>query len=1051
MSNPRGAVNGQASIPLIEIGSFVAPRPDKSEFIGSASGIFFANTVFRAFTALFSPTISSTSGPAGDAGHADTRDPGSVHSHLVATERSWEHAEGLPVDSGPATPGTRSYGIPNPGLGMAPPPATAKKLLMLYFRLWHPFFPFLHGPSFVNQLNQFYDRAGGSETDKDAHESPQRRLCRAVIFQCIFNISASTQDNDILQPSSRIQSGSALTGLLGVVCENPDVYSLQALLSMTLYLTTSMSLRAASTVHGALTRVLYHSGFHRCPYRYIQLPRDTCDIRQRIFWSAYILDRQLSQALGHPTVLRDSEIDVCIPGMVELHKPVGAPENQDNVHAHLPKDLPSRDRTDGSVSDPSNHTDHREAAIEAADIFIQSPLHHRQICKNGVGEYILGYLVTYWRLVGTVMDLFHRSIHKRSITWEMVLDITSRAHSWWNGLPLSFQDDLPSSLDELDAPFADYFAVLMDFKYSLQTALGASRSIIQKLKPYQHRRDSLLLACPGTLSATWMAGLVAVYAGRLELYPAQKAESDLDGCLALLETMNTRWSSAGHCHRALKTLRDKLKQRYSEGPANMTPTTLRRESGRTISAASTHLGVNEERRFKRRRLHGDTAPVQQQVQVPSNDSGLPPFPPEDQNWQPILQYIGPDFGFDADIFTYEAEDFANQEFNGELCNSVAYAYNTQQFPASIGTFSISAAMMEASTSQVLIGINGFGRIGRNVFRASLTPSNVRVAAINHTCVTAEDLIYLINHDSTHRGFATPITASKMVAVSQTCLRVGDHIVTLFSSRNPEKLDWASAGVEYIAECTGKLTTTSLASAHLKAPGVKNVIISAPSKDAPTIVYGINHTEYSFEMKVVSCASCTTNCVAPVAMILDSEFGIEQAFLTTIHASTQSQSILDGLANISPPNLREICFWKHHSGNDWGSRSSCESVAISRRTDIFNITAGSSRETSLDKLLNRLRTAAGQLPYGVLDVCDEELVSCDFIGNPCSAVVDAKACSALNSRVSGPIIPNTQDQGCSVNQQQFFKLVAWYDNEWAYSSRILDLIGHIAEYNKAFGV
>ncbi|CAM1501333.1 Fc.00g104950.m01.CDS01 [Cosmosporella sp. VM-42] len=508
MSVPSaGAATGPASIPLIEIGSFVAPRPDKSEFIGSASGVFFANTVFRAFASLSSQSSSTSApDPASEAENAGVPDPGSVHSHLVATEgpTSWDNTQVITVGDGPGTTGARSYGVSTPGLGVAPSPATARTLLMVYFRQWHPFFPFLHGPRFFSQVNQFYDRDAGTDSDAGAYANSQ----------------TSTQAKGTLEPPSLIQDASALTRILGVICENPDIYSFQALLAMTLYLTTTMSLRAASTVHGALTRVLYHSGFHRCPYRYVQLPQDMCGIRQRIFWSAYILDRQLSQALGHPTVLRDSEIDVCIPGTVELHKPVGAQENQEGVHAHLPKDLPIRDQAGGCCDD---------VAAQSEDISIQSPAHYCQSAKDGVGE-------------------------------------------------------------------------------------------------------------------------------------------NLEQCLTLLNIMSARWSSAGQCEAALKMLREKLKNWSGGGLGNAVSTNLGLlDNIRVDSAAVAPVGLNEERSNKRRRVQNDIIPSQNQFQNLNDGSGLSLNPSDIQNWQPILQYIGPDFGFDADIFTCQggSNGFPNQELNGE--------------------------------------------------------------------------------------------------------------------------------------------------------------------------------------------------------------------------------------------------------------------------------------------------------------------------------------------------------------------------------------------------
>ncbi|KAL1874750.1 hypothetical protein VTK73DRAFT_227 [Phialemonium thermophilum] len=355
--------------------------------------------------------------------------------------------------------------------------------------------------------------------------------------------------------------------------------------------------------------------------------------------------------------------------------------------------------------------------------------------------------------------------------------------------------------------------------------------------------------------------------------------------------------------------------------------------------------------------------------------------------------------------------------------------------------SAAAAYTKSEKTYIPVGINGFGRIGRNVFRASLLRTDVRVVAINHTCATAEDLLFLFRHDSIHREFAKDVGASVAVVDDKT-LRVGDHEVTLMSSRDPTQLDWASAGAQYIAECTGKMKTRALASGHFTSRGVRNVVISAPSDDAPTIVYGVNEADYrpsGGTMDVISCASCTTNCVAPVAKVLDQEFGIEEAFVTTVHAATQSQSILDGYKSKSKRSGRSVI------GNiipaSTGAAKAVAKVVPSLQgklsamalrvpvadVSVVDLTVHVRTPTSLEVVLDRLRAASRSLPSGVLGVCEEELVSSDFIGNACSAVIDAPGCSEMNST--------------------FFKILAWYDNEWAYSTRILDLIAYIAGRNE----
>ena len=219
--------------------------------------------------------------------------------------------------------------------------------------------------------------------------------------------------------------------------------------------------------------------------------------------------------------------------------------------------------------------------------------------------------------------------------------------------------------------------------------------------------------------------------------------------------------------------------------------------------------------------------------------------------------------------------------------------------------------LESSPCQ--IGINGFGRIGmvdglfsrlprltpiigRNVLRASLLRQDVQIAAINHTCNSIADVIALLMHDSTHGPLSRLVTGLLSVcALPNGNLSVNGHEIRLLSERDATKIPWAVLGVEYVAECTGKFRSSALASAHVTFGRAKKVLISAPCADAPTFVYKVNTSEYNRhkQTSVYSCASCTTNCLAPILKVLDSAFGVDQALMTTVHASTQSQHVLDG--------------------------------------------------------------------------------------------------------------------------------------------------------------
>lgn len=540
--------------PPIEIGSFVTLAPDDSEFIGSGSGVFFANTVFRAFARL---------APAGDTGHGRTGegagagnsapDPGSAHTYLVAPEDGTEQTadSGARQQGGPETPDSRgrSYGVVAPGLGVAPPPETAQKLLMLYFRNWHPFFPFLHGPTFMQSIDSFYSEEAYSD-DAPALLHP-KRLARAITFQCIFNIAALASGQE-LDPVSRIQSSSTLTSLIGIIFTNHDIATLQALLAAELYLTTTMSLRAASTISGALTRTMYNSGFHRCPSRYVQLPSDKSDIRKRVFWCAYVLDRFLSQALGHPSSIEDAHVDVCIPGMTELHRAVrpwesvatGQSTLNEEVLDHLPKDR-TTEVHDENESTPAQG---RMSTIMGSDDSLStcSPAQHHIAATKEANSFVLSYFVTYSRLMGEIVSDFHRSIHCRTINHERIQNITYRIHCWWNSLPSAFQDETydvaVAGSSQAKSPFVAFFTMLhnylillvnrpflslptdrKEFRSSLQTALSASRSIVVNLRRYGD--DLFLMAWPGTLSAMWMSGLIIAFASLLGSYPLAKGSS----------------------------------------------------------------------------------------------------------------------------------------------------------------------------------------------------------------------------------------------------------------------------------------------------------------------------------------------------------------------------------------------------------------------------------------------------------------------------------------------------------------------------------------------
>ncbi|GAA6018669.1 hypothetical protein JCM10207_009003 [Rhodosporidiobolus poonsookiae] len=335
----------------------------------------------------------------------------------------------------------------------------------------------------------------------------------------------------------------------------------------------------------------------------------------------------------------------------------------------------------------------------------------------------------------------------------------------------------------------------------------------------------------------------------------------------------------------------------------------------------------------------------------------------------------------------------------------------------------------------LIGINGFGRIGRAAFRASLERKDLQVVAINHTAPSLKYLLHSILWDSTHG----PCKHAADLAIDEetNSLVFRGRRIALSSERDPTKLDWAASGAEYVIESTGKMLTVETASQHVQA-GARKVIISAPSKDAKTIVVGVNRKEYSPDMTVVSNASCTTNCLAPLAKVLNNAFGIKSGMMTTIHASTSSQHILDGY------NKKSVRLGRSVASNiiptSTGAQKAIALVlpelagkisGISVRVPCQNVSLVDLTVTlerpvaSVEELLQPLRdAAAGKLKSSigplsnVIAVNDDELVSSDMCGWQQSCIVDSVATTRLNDTT--------------------FKLLAWYDNEYGYSVRLLDL-------------
>jgi len=332
-------------------------------------------------------------------------------------------------------------------------------------------------------------------------------------------------------------------------------------------------------------------------------------------------------------------------------------------------------------------------------------------------------------------------------------------------------------------------------------------------------------------------------------------------------------------------------------------------------------------------------------------------------------------------------------------------------------------------SKVKLGINGFGRIGRIVFRETFNRDNVEVVAINDL-LDVDHLAYLLKYDSVHGRF------NGKVEVKDGQLYVNDKFIRVTAEKDPKQIKWddASVDVDVVAECTGIFTTLETAQAHIDG-GAKKVVISAPSADAPMFVMGVNHTEVKATDVIVSNASCTTNCLAPLAKVINDNFGIVEGLMTTVHATTATQLTADGPSrkdwrggraasvNIIPSSTGAAKavgkVIPALNGKLTGMSFRVPTVDVS----VVDLTVKLAKETSYDDIMAVLRKASENEMKGVLGFTEDDVVSQDFVGDSRTSIVDAKAGIGLNST--------------------FFKIVSWYDNEYGYSSKLIDLSVHVA--------
>ncbi len=329
-------------------------------------------------------------------------------------------------------------------------------------------------------------------------------------------------------------------------------------------------------------------------------------------------------------------------------------------------------------------------------------------------------------------------------------------------------------------------------------------------------------------------------------------------------------------------------------------------------------------------------------------------------------------------------------------------------------------------SKIKLGINGFGRIGRMVFRASLKRNDVQVVGINDL-LDVEHLAYLLKYDSVHG------TCDASIEVKEGDLIVDNNVIRITAERDPKQISWDSIGTDIVAECTGIFTSLEKAQSHIDG-GAKKVVISAPSPDAPMFVMGVNHNDVKASDLIVSNASCTTNCLAPVAKVLHDEFGISDALMTTVHATTATQFTVDGpskkdfrggrssLVNIMPASTGAAKAVTKVIPSLAGKITGMAFRVPTANVSVVDLTVKLNTETSYDKVMEALKSASENELNGVLGFTKDLVVSQDFIGDARTSIVDYNAGIELNST--------------------FFKIVTWYDNEAGYSNKLIDLATHI---------
>lgn len=620
--------------------------PGGTAWLGSSSGVYFVNTVRRAFSAAF----ASQSNTSADGGSDPADDVPASEDIITGEDSSGRNVNGS-TTNGSVTRNAWWLGDQDFHrriiAAVGRPPADQKlamDLVTTFFRQTHPLFPFLHGPKFLEDMNEIY--AAISQSSTQSHQQPARgpRLAgrrtnsttsinsnqnmsslgniqnidplKLITFQIIINIAAlsngtnpslsASPDCSIpsIPPTSTISSAQALLALILPLSTTPLLPTIQLLLSAELYLLSTISLRHSSTLAGVVLRLIYHIGLHRCPLRYASLTPSECEIRKRVFWSAYALDRHLSLALGDPNTFQDSDIDVCLSrngGEGEMHRAVAREllseeERETEVKLHFPRDAHGRvvqlgvaqshqnQRQRSSVTQPTDASaepDKDKAMLEddprtASEINMSS--RGKQLREAALTAY-----VHYGKLTGRIIEIFHKSINFRFPKEDAIGFLTADIENWWNDLPSTLTgefnpatsgeelEDIEPGLVQQHKLLTPFFTLLYhqlllllnrprlsldqstaEFQQGLQVCIRASRNTLSALKKHKENGQSMFL--PGLLSAAWMSGLIIAFACQLGKYPKTRACSDIKSCLLILESMNVKWYTVKNCHKVLSLL-----------------------------------------------------------------------------------------------------------------------------------------------------------------------------------------------------------------------------------------------------------------------------------------------------------------------------------------------------------------------------------------------------------------------------------------------------------------------------------------------------------------